>query len=199
VTPGGCRSLPRRPLTGTWYRAVTPDYFADGLGFVHTVGVASRFNPGPFGRTRFAILYLAEDHPTALAETRATLPTGVPARPVVPNPVGGPMTIFPAVVSLGGVVDLCDPDNLDVVGTSVQEMTGDWVSYQVRRMIRPAPTQELGAALFKTPRVEAFLTYSARDPTRRNLIVFPTRLRPESSVAVTDPATGDVLLQLPEG
>lgn len=41
------------------------------------------------------------------------------------------------------------------------------------------------------------MTYSAKAPTRRNLVVFPTKLRPGSSVTVTDPATGRELLRLP--
>lgn len=197
MTLGGRRSLIRRPHTGTWYRAVPPRFYPIGLGFAHSTEVASRFSAGSPAAPGFPVLYLTEDPQVALAEVRVIHLTGVPARPVIPNPAAGPRTVFPVHVRLTEVVDLCGPTELGRLDTSVQELTGDWVGYALRSPARPAPTQELGAALFATARVEAFLTYSARESTRRNLVVFPTKLRPGSAVEVVDPDSEEVLLSLP--
>lgn len=193
----GRRYLAKRPHSGVWFRAIPPEFFSDGLGFEHTISTPTRFNPGGVKGAGFPILYFTEDPHVALTEVRAIFLTGTPHLPVVPNPATGPRTVFAVHVELRGIVDLCDPTQLQLLDTSVQELTGDWQGYALRTPLRPAPTQQLGAALFATPRVEGFLTYSARQPTRRSLAVFPTKLRPGSSIAVSDPATGQVQMRLP--
>ena len=147
------------------------------------------------------VLYLTEDPAASLFETRVVVGTYLPWQPGVPNLLAKAQAVVPVTVGLSGVIDLCDPSQLELLHTTVQELTGDWLGYQYRPHSTPypppAPTQLLGAALFRMPRVEGILTYSAKAPDRRNLVVFPTKLRPGSSLAVVDPATGDVLLSLP--
>ena len=70
-------------------------------------------------------------------------------------------------VILQEVIDLTDVNVHTALGTSVQELTGDWEGYQIRNrrtaVSEPtgiAPTQELGRALFATG-VEGFRAISA--------------------------------------
>ncbi len=43
------------------------------------------------------------------------------------------------------------------------------------------------------PDVEAFFTYSAKVATEKNLIIFPNKLRPGSSIVFTNPVTGQIV------
>jgi hypothetical protein len=200
VRLGRRRLLARLPHAGVWYRAVPPQFAGAALGFEHTPEITSRFNAGSPDRPGLPLLYVAEHPEAALLEVRVLLSPGR-AGGAVPNPVAGAVTLVPVRVQLAGVVDLCDEAQLRLLDTSIQELTGDWEGYSLRPHRGPhpplVPTQRLGAALFRTPRVEGFLTYSARSPTRRNLVIFPTKLRPGSRVEVTDPSTGRVLSRLP--
>jgi hypothetical protein len=202
VNLGGRHHLARIPLTGTWYRAVRPQFLHSALGYDHTAGIPGRFTAGIRGaRPTASALYLAESPDLALLEVDALLGRPRTGREVIPNPNSGVWAVVPVRVTLGRVVDLCDPFQLQLLDTSVQELTGDWIGYRERPHPGPrpplAPTQQLGMALHATPRVEGFLTYAARHSVRRNLIVFPTKLRSGSSITVTDPATGAVRLSLP--
>lgn len=51
----------------------------------------------------------------------------------------------------------------------------------------PAPTQELGAALYALPDLEGFLSLSARVPDQISLIVFTQKLQPGSYMEFHDP------------
>jgi hypothetical protein len=85
-----------------------------------------------------------------------------------------------------------------LIETTVQELTGDWQGYAFREtheeLTAPywtnIPTQRLGRALHQVRGLEGFLTYSAPVPIRRNLIVFPRKLRPGSLVRFENPVTG---------
>lgn len=101
-------------------------------------------------------------------------------------------------VRLGGVADLTLGSQRRLVRITVQELTGDWRGYALRnpnRVRHPpyyasVPAQRLGAALRAIRWIEGFVTYSARVPTRKTLVVFPDRLRRGSQIRFTDPATG---------
>ena len=189
-------SLPQQPLTGTWFRAIQPHHWATAL---FASSVPSRFNPGsqPAGPP-FELLYLAENPQVALFEVEALL--GSPTRPggLIANPASAETMLNVAVI-LQNVVDLTRLDAQNRLATSVQELTGDWRGYETRSpstsVTEPfgvaAPTQELGAALFGLADLEGFLAVSARLPYSKNLVVFPQKLRPGSSLAFTYPATGE--------
>jgi hypothetical protein len=97
-------------------------------------------------------------------------------------------------VSLTAVADLTDAAQLQLIDTSVQELTGDWIGYGFRNpqpnttppYFTAVPTQQLAHAVHGTGMVEGFLTYSARVPTRRNLVVFPANFQAGSSLRYTD-------------
>lgn len=188
---GACPSLRTGAENAVWYRAIQPQFAATPLGAVHTVFNASRFNPARPGRAAFPILYLTENHVAALYEVEALYGLSL-----IPNPQAAWM-ILNIRVALQRVADLTDAAEQAKLGTTAQELTGDWEGYlrrnagtPVRRPTGPAPTQDLGQALYQLPGLEGFLTVSAKMPTHRNLVVFPDKLRRGSGIVYSDPATG---------
>lgn len=97
-------------------------------------------------------------------------------------------------VTLHNIADLTHVVQQGIIDMTIQELTGDWRGYQVRTPTSsaiqpagvPAPTQQLGAALFSVPGLEGFLTASAKVPTRMNLVVFPSKLVSSSQIAYED-------------
>ncbi len=185
-----CGSLITSPLTGIWHRAIQPQHQQTALQTSHTRSFPSRFNEG---RHLFDILYLAEDQMVALFEVQALL--GSPYGMWVANPHQAWVTLN-VNVTLHHIVDLTRLSQQRLIDTTVQELTGDWRGYQLRTPATssiqptgpPAPTQELGEALYFTPNVQGFLTASARVPTRMNLVVFPNKLDSQSRIIYTDHA-----------
>jgi len=169
------------------------------LAYAHTATISGRFNGGSISRPAFPVVYLTENHTVSLFEVAALLGSPLPTRAFAPNPVN-PWTIVNVTVQLSRTVDLCQPSQRRVIGTTAQELTGDWEGYLLRNpnpRLRPPfwtniPTQKLGAALHAIPGVEGFVVYSAKVPTHRNLIVFPTKLRPGNFVRFSDPGSGRV-------
>ena len=185
-----CRNLAQMPLRGTWYRAMSPDYATPkrALAFAHTKTMASRFNQG---RGAFPTLYLAEDQMVALFEVGAVL--GSPYATWLPVP-GRNLTILSISVALHSIVDLTHATSQTTLGTTVQELTGDWLGYHLRTAVTsvnhpagvPAPTQELGAALYSIHGLEGFLSVSAKVPTHKVLVVFPDKLALGSELVCRD-------------
>ncbi len=196
-----CSRLHRRPLRGTWIRALHPRHLANPLGTAHTPTHATRFNPGTVPDPGFEILYLAENASVALFEVQALLGSAYPGAAFVPNPAGGPWTLIDVQVDLQAVVDLTRRTSHNLIETSVQELTGDWRAYRLRRPSRlcggrygsDVPTQSLGRRLARIRGVEGFLSYSAPVATQRNLMIFPRKLLPGSQLRYRDPTTGDWL------
>ena len=183
------------PLTGVWYRGIPPSHWRTALDTAHTARYRSRFSPGRGGAVRFELLYLCANCTVLLEEVHSQFrdPTtgDIFARPPVP-------LLVPVNVSLGNVVDLTKVSQQQIIETNAQEITGDWRAYGYRRPesavpepVGLAPTQELGQALFETPRVEAFLYTSAKRPDHCNLAVFPQKLQAGSSLAFTNPITNE--------
>lgn len=146
----------------------------------------------------YALQYFTADAVTALLEVVAFY--GSYGNGFVPSPpLAQSWTIFQYQINQNQnfhVVDLSDPNTRSTAQTSIQELTGDWLSYYHRRTINPAsyaniplvqpgnvfaPTQRLARAIFNlTPAAEGFLTPSAKVPTRSNLVLFYNRLPPGS-------------------
>lgn len=71
------------------------------------------------------------------------------------------------------------PPQLAIIETTVQEMTGDWLTYPWET--RNAPTQDLAQALFsREDKPTGLIAPSARNPRQANLILFADRLPPKS-------------------
>jgi RES domain-containing protein len=193
-------ALPTVAVSSVWYRAVRPVHLATALATAHTVWVPGRYNAGRPGRPGFPILYLSEDNVTLLFEVGALVGSPLPGGVTLPVP-GAVWRVIHVTVVLSAVVDLTDPGVLSTLGTSVQELTGDWRGYTYRPIAGPSgppfwtdvPTQQLGHAPFAAGAVEGFISYSARFPTRQNLMIFRNGLRPTSSVQGMDPTTGQVI------
>jgi hypothetical protein len=159
---------------------------------------ASRFNQG---NGAFSTLYFSEDPLVGMFEVEALL--GSPYATWLPVP-GRNWTTFSVLLSLQSVVDLTHSAVQATLATTAQELTGDWLGYSLRNSSTPvqhpsgipAPTQELGAALYAIAGVEGFISISAKVPTRRNLVVFPDKLLPGSSVECRDDK-GKLLYRIP--
>ena len=103
-------------------------------------------------------------------------------------------TVLSVSVVLQSVVDLTQAAEQAALGTTAQELTGDWRGYRLRDATTPvsqpsgvpAPTQELGGALYSVPGLEGFLTVSAKVPTHRVLVVFPDKLAVGSELECRD-------------
>lgn len=194
-----CAALPRTPENGTWYRLIDLRFITTALGSAHTRATRSRFNPGPLlgPSDRFATLYFADTPLTAQFEYGAMLGSALPGGSA-PHPGRSSATLNVAIV-LREVIDLTDVTLAQIpLGTTVQELTGDWSGYGQRSALTAvtepvgiAPTQVLGQALFKTG-AEGFRTISARVPWQRTLTVFIDNLRPGSTLTFTDPGHGVV-------
>jgi RES domain-containing protein len=177
-----CRHLTLRPINATWYRAIATKHLKTALRTNHTSQTPSRFNPGKAAKTPFEILYLGENQLVALYEVRAIF--GPPVQPV-PNPQRSKMFTIDARVLLQSVADLTDPSQQSLLGTTTQELTGNWDTY----VSGDAPTQQLGAALHATRGVEGFLAISAKMPLNKTLIVFPQKPRKGSELVFHDDIT----------
>jgi hypothetical protein len=175
--------LPCRPITAVWYRAVEPQHLPEVLGYSHARRFASRFFEGPHAATPFDILYLAENPLVALFEVGALYGSLLIPGNVVANPAQSWLTIN-THVQLTRVADLTDVSGSQIpLSTTAQELTGDWLGYQLRSTSTSvsapkgiAPTQELGAEIYRSGVFEGFLTVSAKVPYQTVLGVFPERI-----------------------
>jgi hypothetical protein len=191
-----CAALARSPETRVWYRAIEARFWPTALQTRHSQDLASRFNAGTRAVPPFEVLYLAEDHQVALYEARAVYGQPFPktGAVILPNPQRA-WLILNVRVTLQQVVDLTPVAAQTLLGTTVQELTGDWEGYQERQPhdsvpqpVGIAPTQALGQALFALPSLEGFHTISARLPSRMILVVFPQKLLPGSFLEFADGA-----------
>ncbi len=181
MNPAGCPHLQRVPLTGTWYRAIQPQHWpaqAPHALYRYTRVIPSRFSAGA---DQYTLLYFGENHLVALFEVGALL--GSLMQPV-PQPRQTWVTLN-ATVRLQSVVDLTQAIEQAKIDVTVQELTGVWTGQPSPE--RPAPTQELGAALFSEPDIEGFCTISAQVPYFQVLVVFPEKSQRGSLVTVPGP------------
>lgn len=183
-----CKRLQVAPLSGVWFRTLELRYLETSLRTRHTKLRASRFSPGSKSNLPFEILYLCENTLVAHFEVGALLGLPWEAGEVLSRP-GKTWIDLNVTVRLQRVADLTQVREQRRLRTTVQELTGDWQGYNLRRPGLPvpepgglAPTQELGEALHRVPGLEGFLSVSAKVPHHRNLIVFPRKLRKGSLV-----------------
>jgi hypothetical protein len=169
VNLASCRSLPRTPENGVWYRLIDP-------------------------KQQFECLYFADDVLPAQFEVGAMLGDPSPGGHL-PHPRHSHFVTLNVLIILRDVIDLTDEATAQVpLATTVQELTGDWKAYEIRNSSTPvsgprgiAPTQALGKALSATG-VEGFRSISARVPYHKTLTVFPSNLKSGSSLSFSDPS-----------
>lgn len=200
-----CASLSGKVESGIWIRAIQLAYWnpTDPLYTSHTSRYATRFGPGHKASTPFEILYLAENHLVAGLEVGALLGSPYTAGGLVTNPRFSWVYIN-VQVNLQNIADLADTGQQGHIGSTAQELTGDWRGYDMRSPVTSvplpagmAPTQELGETMFNvtpSPSIhshwEGFLAVSARAPDSKALIVFPDNLLRGSFLTFRDPVTG---------
>jgi hypothetical protein len=184
-----------RPTRLSWFRAVPVRFAGTPHLTAHTATSPTRFNGGSPTYPAHEILYLSDDRLVCLFEVGGVVGT--------PH-VGGPLAVTPAGVGgwvsvsvradLRRVADLTRASERQLLGTTDQELSGDWQGYRRRKPFAvygppyhtPVPTQRLGAALFAVPGLEGFLVHSAKVADHVNLIVFPTKLDPASRLEFFD-------------
>lgn len=191
------------PEKGTWYRALQTHFLPTALSTRHTTTITSRFSGASPVAPGYEVLYLAENHLVALLEVQALL--GSPTTPggVVPHP-RSTWTTLNVSVSLSRVADLTDPTAQSLLDITAQELTGDWLGYQLRgpgtTVKGPtgfAPTQDLGAALHAVSGLEGFKSFSAKAPYHQILTIFPKKLLLGSSISWFNPLAGKTESILP--
>ena len=147
-----------------------------------------RFTP----KGTFEAVYLAEDSITSLAEV--ALIFRHPQAP--PSTFSTPLWVHIVVEGiLQSVLDLTRPDVLSQLGTTQQEITGEWRSIQAAGA--EAPTQMVGRVCYQTGRFDGIRFPSSKNPpTGVCLAVFPDRLTPPAFLEVYDPH-GNLAQRLP--
>lgn len=165
-------NIPSRPLFNRVYgRTIWYRYRNDFLGKHKTTVGANRFNEHNGAR----VLYLAQDYETALREVQA-----------LGSAVLSTRIVFPVTVDLKAVIDLCDPDVQNQLGTNTTEIRANF-----RRITPPVPTQDLGEECNLLGDIDGILYPSAIDQNWVNLAVFEAALgHLGSSVWIEDPANG---------
>ena len=166
----GCKKLTLSPLTGYWFRALRLRHWDTRLQTGHSKTRSSRLSDA--SSPSYRMLYLGENHQVAIYEVGALL--GDPNDPQS-NPKGS-WALMSIHVVLHRVVDLSDRAQQQLVATNSQELTGTWLNGPT-----PAPTQQLGAALYEIPRLEGFVYPSAKSKSR-NLAVFMDKLGKRSKI-----------------
>lgn len=188
---GKCVHLDRRNVVGTWYRAVDTRYLSTAINSLHTKTRFTRFAPGSLATPSFEILYFSENHDVILREVEALV--GLSGGKVIANPELPALVAIPVQVYLSGIVDLTEPGQASLVEVSAQELTGDFREYSARRAppagvpaphSGKAPTQKLGEELFNRG-FTGLISFSAKMPAYKNLIVFPQRLVKGDSMRYT--------------
>ena len=145
-------------------------------------------------RTRFnddnlRVLYFAPDERVAMFEARALLGSFFHAFAAAPDVRH---VVVRYRISLGDSNVIVDAREhaLPAIQTTIQEMTGDWITYP-RQHPAPntiAPTQDLARAVHRLQgNPIGLIAPSARNPLANNLILFSERL-PRRSISV-DPRT----------
>jgi RES domain-containing protein len=186
---------PLIPVHGPWVRVVQERYLRqenpDPLWAGGPVKFGARFTP----KGSFESLYLASDPFTALYEVEAVF------RPFSPR-ISPPLTLLTIEGLVENVLDLTDSSLQTRLGTSHEELAGNWKEVQHKYLSGEGPlpvTQRLGKRSYESSRISGLLYCSAKNPEKAaNLVVFPDRLGLGESTCleVYDP-TGILRKRLP--
>ena len=185
------------PIEGPFSRAVALHYLFRkaparpvkpqplwGLGSKRFGG---RYTP----KNSFETIYVAMDMVTALKEVQAII--SIPSGPAL-TIVSAPWVTVAIQGFLSSVLDLTQTANVEVLGSSYQELTGAWLS--VPDQTGEAPTHLLGRLCHSSKRFDGILFPSSKNPGGICAAVFPDRLRSPAYLQVFDPH-GNVAQRLP--
>lgn len=189
-----------QPLNGVWFRGINLAYIATPLQFSHTDKVTTRFHHAIKQAINYPLLYLAENPIVTLQEINAQFcPPGTDI--AIPNTEMSSASLS-VKVFLKSVLDLTDEKVQRELQTNFQELTGDWMGYDlrkssgasVRKNVQIAPTQELGLALYRISGLMGLLTISAEAPTRKNLVIFPDKIKlpTDGKIEFVEPSSGKI-------
>jgi RES domain-containing protein len=178
--------LPVLPLQGTVFRFIHLKYQNTPLSAIGSFQRGGRYNIPK----DFSVLYTSDTPITALREVRilTETATGLIAHKAEPQ------IMLSIEYNLKAIVDLKNPNNQNLLGTNIQELTGVWLPMNLQGQI--APTQELGTAIRASQQIEALKVPSAHQADAYNLAIFPDRLAPGSLLQVYD-ESGTMSAQLP--
>ena len=140
----------------------------------------------------FETIYLAEDPVTALAEVALVIrhPQAPPLNFRTP-----PWVLITVDGMMLSVLDLTDAGIQAAVGTTPQELTGEWRYTQAEG--KEAATQLLGRIGYQTGRFDGIRYPSSKNPPHGVcMAVFPNRLNPPAFLEVYDPH-GNLAQRLP--
>jgi RES domain-containing protein len=168
--------LPTGPLEGVAFRLILARHAGTALSSIGSLRTGGRYNQ----RGRFEALYLASSPVTALQEVEALVETAAGLQGVK----GPPRILLSVEYHLQWVVDLTDAAVQRAVGTTFDELCAPWRPLNAAG--HRAPTQLLGEVVRDAGTIEGLSAPSARDPSTANLVVFPDRLRADSSLRVFD-------------
>jgi RES domain-containing protein len=161
--------LPSRPRRDTYFRAMRLTFASDPLGKRRAI-VGERFNIAGGAR----VLYLADDHVTALHEAQAF---GFPASSVA---------IIPVECDLRAVVDLRDPAVQSLLQTNAVELSDNFRSLPSGSAL--SPTQLLGQRISASLRIDGLIYESPARAGHADLAVVEAALAVLGScVVVNDP------------
>jgi hypothetical protein len=175
-----CDRLHLLPLNGYWFRALRLRNWRTRLSTEHTRTSSSRFSHASPEVPGYRTLYLGENHQVVIYEVDAVL-----GKPDVPfsNPKNSWVLMSLRIV-LDNIVGLTEISQQDLIHTNEQELTGRWESFR-----GIAPTKRLGAALFAIPKIEGVI-YGSSKVSSKNLLIFPDKLGPRSSIVFPNEITG---------
>jgi RES domain-containing protein len=194
------RTIPLVGLNGIWWRAVGHHLLGGPPPGAPPGSVPQPLWPG--GSSRFGArytpkggppaLFLASDPQTALQEVNAIF--AIPNGPTIALSAP-PYTLCQVTVALDDVLDARARATEAALGTSTQELTGDW------RYLAGAggipPTQLLGLAAHASTRIVAIVAPSSKNIGKGSILaVFPDRLAGGNFIEVVDP-TGTLRQRLP--
>jgi RES domain len=175
-----CDRLVLLPLNGYWFRALPMRNWQTRLSTEHTKTSSSRFSHASPEVPGYRMLYLGENHQVVMYEVEALL--GKPDDPFS-NPRSSWVLLSMHVI-LDNVVDLTETTQQDLIHTNEQELTGRWENFN-----GVAPTKRLGAALYAVPKLEGVI-YGSSKISSRNLLIFPDKLGPRSSIMFLNEISG---------
>ncbi len=173
-------TTPLVTYSGYTYRVIEDRWRNDPLSAIGAFQSGGRHNaPGTF-----SLLYTANSRITAFKETQALFDTEDGQLHDVPR---NPELVLTLEVALLCVLDLTDPDLCAKLGTSGEELISTTPSrFILNSQGKTTPTQDLGAACYRSERISALKVPSTAHSDGFCLDIFPDRLFVGERVAIRD-------------